>query len=122
MLVAALTLRERLVRHVTEEVLQEPVLSLLRRARIRLERQDLATDKAGEQLRERRAVEAGQRSESSRCERLSEDGGVLHEPPLVGRETVQSRRDECMQRLRDLERLDLADDFVRGAFLDEQPS
>jgi hypothetical protein len=52
-------------------------------------------------------------------ERLPEHGRVLHEPPLLRGEAVQSRRHQRLERLGHLQRADLAHDLVGGAVLDQ---
>ena len=53
-------------------------------------------------------------------ERLAEHRRVLEDPPLFRREAVEPRCDQRVQRLRHLERADLADRAVDRALLHEQ--
>ncbi len=53
-------------------------------------------------------------------ERLAEHRSVLEQAPLLRCETVQARRDQSVQRLRHLERLDFPRRPVDGALLHEQ--
>ena len=56
-----------------------------------------------EQLVEKLVVDRGDGAESLLCEGLSEDGGILDEPALVGRKPVESGRDQPVQRFRHVE-------------------
>jgi len=64
--------------------------------------------------------ETVQRRERVQRERLAEHGRVAEQPPLFWREPVEAGRDQCMQGLRHLERVDLAQQLVARAFLHEQ--
>ena len=64
--------------------------------------------------------EPRERRERALGERLAEDGGVLEHTPLLRRQAVEARSDERVQRLRNLERVDLRRGPVDGALLDEQ--
>ena len=119
---AALLLRQRLVRDLAEQVLEEAVLAVLGRARVGLEAEHLLADQAGEQRLELRLGRSGQRGQRSARERLPEHGRIAEQPPLLGRETVEAGGDQRVQRLRHLERLDLAGTPVDRAVLDEQPA
>src|SRR3954465_11803135 len=86
-------LGERPVRDLADECLHERVLSTRRRARIRLDGEDLASDegmqpRAGEELAADEEMEprseslgrfAGDRRETVECECLTEDGRVLED-------------------------------------------
>ena len=108
--VAALAVapREGLVGDPAHEVLQEAVLAVLGRARIGLDREHLLAHEDGEKRLEPRLVQSGEGGKRLARERLAEH-----------RET---RSDERVQRLGDLERLDLADDAVGGSLLRDQPA
>src|SRR5262249_11840038 len=111
--------RKRLVGDMTDEVLQERVLAVLRRARVRLERDDLLPHEREQQRVELRLGEARERGKRAASERLSEHGPVLQQAALVRRKVVEAGRDERMQRLRHLERVDRSDGSVNRAVLDE---
>src|SRR5512133_1030984 len=96
---------ECLVCDVADEVLQEAVLAVLRRARVGLQRDDLFAHERMEERVELRLFEAG---ESGARERLSEDRSVLQKPALLVRQTVEAGGDQRVKRFRHLERLDLA--------------
>ena len=110
---------KRLVRDVAHEILEEAVLAVLGRARVGLDAEHLLPHQRCEQ---RLGLDVGacERGQRNACERLAEHGGVLQQPPLLGREAVEPRRDQRVQRLGDLERLDRPRQPVRRSFLDEQ--
>src|SRR5881397_2005391 len=58
--------------------------------------------------------------ESTGRERPAEDGRVLHQPALLGRQTVEACCDEGLESFGDLERLDLAGQTKGVAFTYEQ--
>ena len=111
---------ECLVRDVADEVLQEAVLAVLRRARVGLKRDDLLAHERMKQCVELRLAEPGECGERCARKRLSEHGSVLQQPALLRRQTVETGGDQRMQGFRHLECLDLADGSVDGAFLDER--
>ena len=116
----ALPLGQRLVRDVADEVLQKAVLTALRRTRVRLDAQNLLSHEACQQ---RLDLAIGARRQRRKCrvrEGLAEHRAVLQQSPLLGGETVEPRRDQRVQRLGHLERLDLAGRRVDRAVLDEQ--
>jgi hypothetical protein len=117
----ALALRERLVGDTTHEVLEEAVLPVLGRAWIGLDREHLLAHQAGEQHSELVVREAGQASDRLLRERLPEHGGVLEQAPLIGGEPVEASRDQGLQRLGHLERLDRPHRPVHASLLNEQP-
>ena len=98
--------RERLVRDLAEQVLEEGVLPALRRPRIRLQREHLLPHERAQQRLELAPRPSRQRGERLLREALAEHGRVLKEASLLRVEPVQPRGDERVQRLRDLERLD----------------
>ena len=122
MLGLALGLREHLVRDRLDDVLQEGVLAPFGRPRIGLHRDDLLAQERGEERFELLGVAAAERGQPELGERLAENGRVLDEAPLVGAEPVESCRDESLQGLGHLERLDHAGRPVDMAFLNEQPA
>jgi len=122
MTVLAVTFRERLVGDMAHEVLQEPVLPALRRSWIGLHAEHLLANEAGEQRLELLGRATTERSERTLGESLSEHRPVLQQPPLFGRDAVEPGRNQRVQRLRHLERLDLPGRAVDRALLDEQPS
>ena len=115
----ALSLRERLVGDVADEVLEEAVLAVLGRARVGLHTEHLLA-REGDEHRLEVGVGARKRRQRVSREGLAEHGRVLEQSTLLRREPVEPRGDQCVQRLRHLERLDLARQPVRGAVLDEQ--
>src|SRR5215208_4225109 len=108
----ALPPRDRLVGHPLDEVLNERVLAVLRRARIRLDREQLLAHERPEQGLELGVGKPGQRRQSLLRERLAHDGGILEQAPLLGGETVEPRRDQRVQGLGHLERADRPDRSV----------
>ncbi len=103
-----------------DEVLQEAVVPAFRRARIRLDAQHLFAYEPGEQLLQLRLRSAGECRQRLPAERLAEHGPVLKQAALLGREPVQPGRDQCVQRLGHLERLDLPGWLVDRPLLGEQ--
>ena len=116
---ATLLLRERLVGDMPNEVLQEAVLAVLGRAGVGLHTEHLLACEGDEHRLE---VDLGARERGQRVSRegLAEHRRVLEQPPLFRGEAVEPRRDEGVQRLRDLERFDLAREPVRRAVLHEE--
>ena len=117
----ALSLRERLVRDVAHEVLEEAVLAVLGRARVCLHAEHLL---AGEGREQRLDLDIGacERGERVFREGLAEHRGVLEQPPLLRGQAVEPSRDERVQRLRHLERLHRPGHSVCRAFLNEEPA
>jgi hypothetical protein len=116
----AFPLGERLVGDVADQVLEEPVLPALGRARVGLHAQHLLTHQPGQQRLELLGGCAGQAGQRADGERLAEHGSVLEEAALFGRDAVQARSDQCMQRLGHLERLDLARGLVDRPLLGKE--
>ena len=93
---APLALRQRLVGDLPEQVLEEPVLAVLGRARVGLEPEHLLADEAAEQpLQLARSSSRSSAASAPRSERLPEHGGVAEQPPLLGRQPVQPRGDSA---------------------------
>ncbi len=111
-----LTFGQRVVRDPLEQILKEAVLAELGRARVGLNRKDLLAHERGEERVELSLVQAGQRPQAGLRERLAEHGGVLEQPPLVRLETVEPRRDQGVERLGDVERLDRSGRPVHVSF------
>src|SRR5215211_6280534 len=111
---------ECLVRDVADEVLQEAILSVLRRARVGLQRDDLLAHERMEERVELVLFEPGESGERGARERLSEHGSVLQQPSFFWRQTVEAGCNQRVKRFRHLERLDLPDGAVDGALLDER--
>ena len=122
MLRLALLLRDRLVRDVLDDVLQERVLAALGRAWVGLDREDLLADERDEQRLELVVPLPGERDEAGLRERLAEHRPVLDEPPLGLRQAVQPGCDQGVERLGHLERLHGPSRPVDVALLREQPS
>src|SRR5437899_1359060 len=119
---AALTLRERLERYMPDEVLKEAVLPVLGRAWVGLEREHLFLDERREQRIELILTKTRDRRRCPTRERLADDGRVLKQATLLGRQPVEACGDQPVQRLGNLERPDLAGDDVRRATFGEQPA
>jgi hypothetical protein len=85
---ASVALRQRLVGDAADDVLEEAVLTVLRRPRIRLQSQQLLSDEAGQERLQLRLCLPGQRGERGRRERLSEHCRVLDELPLLRAQAV----------------------------------
>ena len=103
-----------------DEILEEAVLSSLGRPRIRLDAEHLFAHERREQRLELVLRQSDERRDSPHAERLAEHRPVLKKPALRGREAVEPRGDQRVQRLRNLERRDLLGRPVRRAFLCEQ--
>ncbi len=116
----ALMSGERLVGDVTHEVLQEAVLAVLGRARIRLNREHLLAHERRKHGIERVGVKPREREQPFPRERLAEDRAVREQASLLRREAVEPGGDQRMERLGHLELADLADRCVHGAVLHEQ--
>ena len=116
----ALPLRECLVGNMTDEVLQEPVLTALGRARIRLHAQHLLAHQPGQQRLELLYGCAGEGRERLPGEGLPEHRPVLEQAPLLLGEPVEAGCDQGMEGFRHLERLDLSRRRVDGPVLIEQ--
>ena len=114
----ALTLRQRLIGDVTDEVLQEPVLTMLGRAWVGLERHHLLAHERREERIELRLSLTGESGKASACKCLAEHRSVLEQTPFV-RGDVKPRRDQRVQRLGNLERVDRAHRPVHRTFLDK---
>ena len=120
MLGLALLLRERLVGHVLDDVLQERVLAALGRAGVGLDREDLLAQQPCQQRLELGFGESREGRQAVLREGLPQHGAVLDEPALIGRQAVEAGGDQRMQRLRHLERLDRAGRLVDLSLLCEQ--
>src|SRR5579862_9958784 len=92
--------RERLVRDLLEQILEERVMAALGRARVRLDGQDLLAHERGEERLELRLAQVRQCRQSRLREALAEHGRVLKDAPLLGFEPVETRGHERMERLR----------------------
>ena len=106
----AIALRERLVRDVSHEVLEEAVLPPFGRAGVGLEEEDLLAHERAEGRLDAVVRCAGDRGDCIDDERLAEDRRVLDEFALGRLEAVDARGDERVQRLGHRERVDLPDD------------
>ena len=120
MLGLSVGLRKRLVGDPAQQVLEEDVLAVLRRARIGLDREHLLADERGEERIELGLGQATQRAEALLREGLAEDGAVLEGAAFLRREAVETRCDQCVQRLGHFKRLDCSGQAIRGPLLDEQ--
>ena len=116
---APLTLGERLVGDVAHEVLEEGVLPVLGRAGLCLHAEHLLARKSREQRLDL-GVGACKRGQCVLREGLAQNGRVLEQLPLLGREAVEPGGDERVQRLRHFERLHRPRHPVGGAFLDKE--
>jgi hypothetical protein len=100
----ALLLRERVVGDLPHKVLQEAVLAALGRPGVGLQREDLLAE---QRLEQRLDLGFGQPRDARKTlleERLAQNRPVLNHPSLVVRESVESRRDQGVQRLWHFER------------------
>src|SRR5262245_6279643 len=95
---------ERLVGDLAQQILKEGVLAPFGRAWIRLARQHLLADERVQQRLHLLLGQTVERGERLLREALAEHGGVLEQGPLLAVEAVQARRDQGLERLRDLER------------------
>ena len=96
---AAVPARERAVRDLLDQRLDEPILAALRRARIGLDLEQLAANQ-GAQARLQVIGRAGDRGQRIGGEDLAKDGGVLEERAVGRLESVQPRGDERAERVR----------------------
>ena len=87
------------VRDVTEERLDEAEAAAVRRARVRLQREDLAAHEAAHARLQRGRVLAAHRGERGDREAPGEHRGVLHERPVGRFEAVEAGPDEGQQGL-----------------------
>ena len=123
----AVTPGEGLVGDGPQEVLEEEVLASLGRPRVGLQREDLLADERGERLVELGLAGPHQLRQTGLEEALAEHRSVLDRAPLLRGEAVQACRDQCMQRLRDVDLPDLARDAVdprvlrQGTSVEEHP-
>ncbi len=99
---------ERVVCDPLDEGLQKAVVPALRRTWVRLEREEVPAHKRGENRPQLVVVHARQRRQARLCEGLAEHGGVFDNPALYRLEAVEPRCDQRVQRLRDLQGLDVA--------------
>jgi hypothetical protein len=118
----AVTPRQRLVRDALHQGLEEPELPAFGRTLVRLDREELPTDEPLQRSAHRALVPAGQRREGVRRKGLAEDGGVLQQRPVLGREAVQARLDQCMERLGHVEVLDGTRGLETVPVATQQPS
>ena len=116
----ALVAGERLVGDMAHEVLQEAVLTVLGRARVCLQRQDLLAHQRDEQRLDVLFRPAGQVGEGRAGEGLAENSAVLEHAPLVRREPIEPRGDQGVQRLRNVQLLGRARRPVDRALLHQQ--
>jgi hypothetical protein len=92
--------RQRPVRDLADERLDERVLAALGRSRVGVQHEQLAPDEGPQVPDERRLLEAADRGERRRREALAEHRGVLQEGAVGRLEGVETARDEGSQRLR----------------------
>src|SRR5207248_253380 len=103
-LLASLPLRQRLVGNVAEQVLEERVLTLLGRARIRLQSQNFSPHHAGQERLHLLDFETAQRRQRLRGERLAEHGGTpsarmgICSRSVCGNPGTSPTRRSCMAR------------------------
>ena len=122
MLRLAVAPRQRLVRDALHEVLEEPVLSALRRTRIGLDGQHLLADQRREEMLELRRGEPADCREGLLREGLAEDRRVLDRSSFPRRESVQTGGDEGLEGLRNVERVDGSGGSVHRSLLHEEPA
>ena len=111
----ALPPRQRLVGDPADQVLEEPVLAALGRARVGLDREQLLADQPAEERFQPFGAGAADRRQGGAGEGLAEHGGVLEQPALLRGEPVEAGRDQGVQGLGDLQVLDRAGDVVAVA-------
>ncbi len=116
----AVLLGERFVRDGSHQVLQERVLTPLRRTGIGLHGQDLLGHECRKDRLDLALRKAGHRRQRCRRARLAEHRGLLDQPPLGRGQAVEPSRDQGVEGLRDFEILDGTGRAVHRAFLDEQ--
>ncbi len=119
-LLFSLPLREAFVGDRTNEVLQEPVLTALGRARVELHRDDLFAHEAVQELVESVHIEADELGQRAAPEGLAENRRLLEQTPLIGREAVEARSNEGVKCVGDLEGRDRTDRLVTQALSHEQ--
>ncbi len=100
---ASFTFRERAIGDLTNERLDEGVLSARRCPRVGLDRQDLASDEQVETRLECRRCLARDRGQSFDAECLAEDRGILEDRAIGRREAIEPGRDEGVERRWDLQ-------------------
>ena len=103
-----------------DDVLEECVLAALGRARVGLDREHLFAEQARQQRLELCGREAGEDLETVPCERLAEHRPVLDKPALLLGQAVEPGRNECVERLRHVERRHGSRGPVDVSFLHEQ--
>src|SRR5205085_1174754 len=105
----ALVLRKRVVCDLLHQRLEKAVMAALGRARVAFEPEDLLADERCEQRRDLVRISTAERSEAFLGEGLAEHRCVAENPALVRLEPVEPSSDQRVQRLRDLEDVDLPD-------------
>ena len=118
----AVGLRERLVCDPLQQVLEEPELAALRRARVRLEGEYLLADEAEEERLDLGLVLPRECGDAVLREGLAEHRCVVNEGALLGGQPVEACREQRVQRLGNRELLDRPRRAVRVAAALEQPA
>ena len=107
--------------------MDEAVLPALGRARIDVQLEELSPDEVAQPWLECRRVLAGDRRQPGDREAQSEHGRLLHDGTVRRVEAVQPRRDQGLERLRNLEVREVADgaigtvDELQLALVEEHP-
>ena len=111
----AVALRERVVRDLPDEALDEGVLATLGGARVHVADEQLASDERQQPWLQFSCHGAGDRRQSGDAKALPEDGGIGHELAVCRLQAIEARRDERGQRLRDGHVVESPDRQVRAA-------
>src|SRR6266508_4654718 len=120
--VASLSLpgRKPVVSHLPHEILQEAVVSSLRRAGIGLDPKDLLARERSEYWFQSLFGKTGQRRKPRLGESLSQYRRVLKDRALPWIESVESCSDQRVEGFRDLQLLDFSGQPVGGPFLGQE--
>ena len=113
---------ERVVGDLSDEILEEGVLAALRRHGVGAQGEDVLSDQRREQRLELGVPLPGHGCQPAHGECPAEDGCVLDEAALIRGEAVEPGRDQRLERLRHLQRLDLAGEAEGMTFADEEPA
>ena len=105
------SLGECLVGHLLHEGLEEPILPAFGGARIHLKSEELLANERGERGFQLFLASARERGDPCSGEGLAEDGGVLEQGSLLGRDAVEPGCDEGLECLGNGEILDRSGGF-----------
>ena len=113
-------LRHHVVRHPTDEVLEEAELAALGGQRVGPQRQDLLANERVEEFPQLCLVQARYGPEAGHGEGPSEDRCVLEHPPLLGRKVVEPSGDQRLEAGWHVEGLDRCRRLVGAALARQQ--